>query len=116
MTVFAYQFRAAEVFAPLSGHVPEAALQAVIAFMDDRDLDLERHLATAMPVGAIIDYPGTTPPTGWLKCDGSLVSRTTYSGLFAVTGTTWGVGDGTTTFELPTIAGDDADTIKVIRY
>ena len=42
-----------------------------------------------------------TIPTGWLKCDGSIISRTTYAALFAVIGETYGSGDGTTTFELP---------------
>lgn len=40
-------------------------------------------------------------PNGYLDCDGSAVSRTTYSKLFAVLGTTWGAGDGSTTFNLP---------------
>lgn len=55
-----------------------------------------------VPVGTIVDlaYAGT-PPTGWLECNGALVSRSTYSDLFALIGTTWGAGDGTTTFALP---------------
>lgn len=46
-----------------------------------------------------------TVETGWLLCDGSAVSRTTYAALFAVIGTTWGVGDGSTTFNLPDMQG-----------
>ena len=42
-------------------------------------------------------------PTGWLNCDGSAVSRTTYANLFAVIGTNYGVGDGSTTFNLPSV-------------
>lgn len=42
-----------------------------------------------------------TPPTGWLICDGSAISRTTYSGLFTVIGTVYGVGNGSTTFNIP---------------
>ena len=53
------------------------------------------------PPGAIIDFGGASAPTGWLLCDGSAVSRTTYSALFAAIGTKWGVGDGSTTFNLP---------------
>ncbi|MCD5360700.1 tail fiber protein [Chromobacterium aquaticum] len=45
-------------------------------------------------------------PPGWLKCDGSLVSRSTYPGLFAVIGTTYGAGDGSTTFKLPDLRGE----------
>lgn len=43
----------------------------------------------------------STPPTGWLKCNGAAVSRTTYADLFAAIGTTYGAGNGTTTFNLP---------------
>lgn len=55
-----------------------------------------------MPVGAVIEYAmSNTAPTGFLVCDGSAVSRTRYADLFAVIGTTYGVGDGSTTFNLP---------------
>jgi len=57
--------------------------------------------ANVVPPGAIVSYAGTTIPTGWLECNGSLVSRVTYAALFANIGTTYGVGDGTTTFALP---------------
>jgi len=52
-------------------------------------------------VGTILPWSSATAPTGFLKCDGSAVSRTTYSALFEVIGTTYGVGDGSTTFNLP---------------
>lgn len=52
--------------------------------------------------GIVAPFAGTTAPAGWLKCDGSAVSRTTYADLFAVIGTTFGSGDGSTTFNLPT--------------
>ena len=55
-----------------------------------------------MPVGSIIPYAGTTIPAGYLLCDGSAISRTTYSALFASIGTTYGAGDGNSTFNLPT--------------
>ena len=54
-----------------------------------------------MPVGSIIPYAGTTIPAGYLLCDGSAISRTTYSALFASIGTTYGAGDGNSTFNLP---------------
>ena len=54
-----------------------------------------------MPVGSIIPYAGTTIPAGYLLCDGSAISRTTYSALFAAIGTTYGAGDGNSTFNLP---------------
>lgn len=52
-------------------------------------------------IGEIIAFAGSTAPNGWLLCDGSAVSRSTYSELFAVIGTTYGSGDGSTTFNLP---------------
>ncbi len=57
------------------------------------------------PTGMISPYAGATAPTSWLLCDGSAVSRTTYSALFAITSTTYGVGDGSTTFNLPDLRG-----------
>jgi len=58
------------------------------------------------PTGAIMPYAGATAPSGWLIADGSAVSRTTYSALYAVTGTTYGMGDGSTTFNLPNLKGN----------
>ena len=55
--------------------------------------------------GVIQMFAGSTPPAGWLLCDGSAVSRTDYATLFAAIGTTWGVGDGSTTFNLPDLRG-----------
>lgn len=52
-------------------------------------------------VGTIQMYAGSSAPTGWAICDGSAVSRTTYSALFTAIGTTYGAGDGSTTFNLP---------------
>lgn len=57
------------------------------------------------PVGSIIPFGKSTAPTGYLNCDGSAVSRTTYADLFTVIGTTFGVGNGTTTFNVPDLRG-----------
>ena len=57
------------------------------------------------PVGEVAMWTTNTAPTGWLVCDGSAISRTTYSGLFAVLGTVYGAGDGSTTFNLPNLKG-----------
>ena len=62
---------------------------------------LDQFVAFASPIGMIADFGGPNAPPGWLICDGRLISRTTYSALFAVIGTYWGVGDGSTTFGLP---------------
>ena len=55
--------------------------------------------------GIIKMYAGNTAPDGWLICDGSAVSRSTYSLLYAVIGTTYGAGDGSTTFNIPDLQG-----------
>ena len=54
-----------------------------------------------IPVGTMWMYAGSSAPTGWLLCNGAAVSRTTYADLFAVIGETYGVGDSSTTFNLP---------------
>lgn len=67
-------------------------------------------LATAVqqaltPAGAILAYGGATAPSGFLLCYGQAVSRSTYSVLFGIIGTSFGVGDGSTTFNLPDLRG-----------
>jgi microcystin-dependent protein len=58
-------------------------------------------LANSNPTGGIMMWGTGTAPTGWLLCAGAAVSRSTYAALFAVIGTTFGVGDGSTTFNVP---------------
>lgn len=53
--------------------------------------------------GEIIIWSAPNPPAGYLVCNGAAISRTTYAALFSVIGTTWGVGDGNTTFNLPNL-------------
>lgn len=62
--------------------------------------------ATASPAGMVVPFARTTAPAGWLKCNGVAVSRTTYARLFAAIGTTFGSGDGSTTFNLPELRGE----------
>jgi len=57
------------------------------------------------PSGTLIDYAGTVEPNGWFLCDGRAISRTTYAGLFASISTAYGVGDGSTTFNIPDFRG-----------
>ncbi len=66
-------------------------------------------------------YGGASAPTGWLLCDGSAVSRSTYSALFAVIGTTYGSGNGSTTFNVPNaqgvfVRGAGSQTISAKSY
>lgn len=60
---------------------------------------------SSLPAGAFLDWPSTSLPAGFLECDGSAVSRTTYASLFAVVSTTWGAGDASTTFNVPDLRG-----------
>ena len=59
-----------------------------------------------VPAGAVMHFAMATPPSGWLNANGALVSRTTYAALFAAIGTTFGAGDGSTTFALPDLRGE----------
>lgn len=72
----------------------------VVAQMGDYSLFYDK-----WPVGSKLDHFGATAPTGFLACDGAAVSRATYAALFAVVSTTYGVGDGSTTFNLPDARG-----------
>lgn len=56
--------------------------------------------------GQVGFFAMTTPPAGWLKADGTAVSRTTYANLFSAIGTTYGIGNGTSTFNLPDLRGE----------
>lgn len=57
-------------------------------------------------VGEVAFFARTTPPSGWLKANGAAVSRTTYAALFSAIGTTFGAGDGSSTFNLPDLRGE----------
>lgn len=74
------------------------ATKANITYVDSQ-------VTTAVPAGTIITVAKNTAPSGYLKANGALLSRTTYSDLFAQIGTTFGAGDGSTTFALPDLRG-----------
>ena len=57
-----------------------------------------------IPTATIVPWSSASVPSGFLECDGSAVSRTTYATLFGIVGTTYGVGDGSTTFNVPDLA------------
>ena len=61
--------------------------------------------AIVNPPGTVIHIAGDTPPAGWVKANGALLDRTAYANLFAVIGTRYGVGDGSTTFAIPDLRG-----------
>ncbi len=77
--------------------------RAVVTKASDGKID-DSFLNT--PSGAIISYGGSSAPSGWLLCDGSAVSRTTYSDLFTIISTAYGNGDGSTTFNVPDMQGN----------
>lgn len=62
-------------------------------------------VVTGLPAGTIVQWAASVAPANWLICDGSAVSRSQYQSLFSVIGTTYGSGDGSTTFNLPNFKG-----------
>lgn len=70
---------------------------------NDLRTDVESVYNSAVPIGTMLMWAGSSGavPTGWALCDGSAISRTTYSDLFTLLSTTFGSGDGSTTFNLP---------------
>jgi microcystin-dependent protein len=80
-------------------------LYSADAALDSRVAVLEL-APSQIPVGTVLDWAGlAAPPSGYLDCNGSAVSRTTYSALFSAIGTAYGSGDGSTTFNLPDFRG-----------
>ncbi|MEQ8450895.1 MAG: tail fiber protein [Alphaproteobacteria bacterium] len=108
-----------DIAAALTGSVPRdgsAAMQAdmpmggkritnMAAGTESSDAVTRAQLIALLPAGIINDYAGASAPAGWLFCYGQAVSRSTYSALFAAIGTTYGAGDGSTTFNLPDYRG-----------
>lgn len=60
----------------------------------------------AVKAGTVAHFAASTAPAGWLKANGAAISRSAYAGLFAAIGTTYGAGDGSTTFNLPDLRGE----------
>ena len=67
----------------------------------DLQTKINEKTSGGLPIGAIVQYCGDTVPDNFMWCDGSAISRTTYASLFAVIGTKYGNGDGSTTYNLP---------------
>ena len=80
---------------------------------------LRSRMAELLPAGTIVPFAGSNIPSGFLLCNGAKVSRTTYATLFSAIGTTWGSGDGSTTFTLPDARDrflEGANTSAVGKY
>lgn len=89
-----------------SGYALRAAVAEDAVHADDAAIaDTLSDPTLLVPSGTILMWAGTVVPEGWLLCDGSAVSRTTYSDLFSVISTTYGNGDGAATFNLPDLRG-----------
>src|SRR5262245_29356756 len=73
--------------------------------LNDNFSTIDTFLSFACPIGIVADFAGPNAPSGWLIADGRAISRVTYSALFAVIGTYFGAGDGSTTFALPNLCG-----------
>lgn len=80
-----------------------SAREIIGVYSKQEVLDL---LNTIAPAGEVAPFATTTPPSGWLMCNGEAVSRVTFSRLFAAIGTRFGVGNGTSTFNLPDLRGE----------
>lgn len=83
-----------------SGSLTATELNAVIV-----QIATQLAAAAGAPSGVVSPFAGTSAPAGWFLCDGSAVSRSTYSTLYTAIGTAYGIGDGSTTFNLPDMRG-----------
>lgn len=107
------QKRADHINGPASAIIAIETILGSASSLKGSSVDLATRLAVAIPASGVIlpagvvwMYGGSTPPSGWLQCDGSSVSRSTYADLFAAIGTDYGagLGDGLT-FSLPAFVG-----------
>lgn len=97
----------------ISGMVKQlSSLSASVAKIDDNKVSSastwsseQIKVSAGAPVGAILASAGLLVPTGWFECNGASVSRTQYAELFSIVGTTYGAGNGSTTFNLPDLRG-----------
>lgn len=86
--------------------IPDATVEGIISELgvaSNNALEAKNSLSKAMPVGMVVAFASNSDPEGYLLCNGAAVSRTTYAALFGVVGTTYGAGDGSTTFNLPNL-------------
>ena len=93
----------------LTGLEPSSPERYLVIFPTTSPLGL-------MASGTIVQIPVAAAPTGFLACGGAAVSRSAYAALFAAVGTQFGVGDGSTTFNVPTIANAVLSGVSVPFY
>lgn len=88
-----------------SGVAEVATVAEAVAMVDNDKMITPALMSYFIPIGTVHDFVGPSAPTGWIFPYGQLLSRTTYSALFNLIGTTYGVGDGSTTFNAPDLRG-----------
>jgi microcystin-dependent protein len=104
--------QATAILNPVTGDSGSGGVKGLVPAPAAGDAAAARFLSAAgiweaaVPVGSITMHGANAAPSGWLECDGAAVSRATYAGLFAAIGTVFGVGDGTTTFNVPDLRGE----------
>jgi len=81
------------------------ATQRYLAICDGIDIVVLNPTSSSQIIGSIITWCADIAPNGYLECNGSAISRTTYAALFSIIGTTFGIGDGSTTFNIPDLRG-----------
>ena len=82
------------------------ASTAEINHLDGVTSNIQTQINSSTPAGTVMQFAGSSAPAGYLKANGNAVSRTTYAALFAAIGTTYGTGDGSTTFNVPDLRGE----------
>ncbi|BAQ90533.1 Tail Collar domain-containing protein [uncultured Mediterranean phage uvMED] len=90
---------------PNNGTIGSASDTDAIAISASGAVTFSKDINPNNFVGMIAPFGMSSVPTGWLACDGSAVSRSTYADLFTAIGTTWGAGDGSSTFAIPDLKG-----------
>ncbi len=93
--------------APMAGDLPMNGFKVTGSSdgVAPTDLATVSQIKSIVPIGTVVSYAGNTPPAGWIFCAGQTISRSTYSALFAVIGTTFGAGDGVNLFNVPDCRG-----------
>ena len=105
---FSAKHWAAKAFGNASTSAPQVSYDPTTSGLTATDVQaaIDETNDVAAPAGAVQFFAQNTAPTGWLKANGAAISRTTYADLFAAIGTTFGAGDGSTTFGLPDMRGE----------
>lgn len=80
--------------------ITESTTKRFVSDTEKASWNAKLDASSGVPIGTVIDFASPTAPAGYLKCNGALISRSAYSALFSVIGTTYGDGDGSTTFAL----------------